>query len=66
MKILSNKKYNAMLKTIEKQQRIIETQKAIIMDSTEYKAFVTLDFPNSHERSKTTIGGIDVNDILFN
>ena len=70
MKILSNKKYNAMVKTIEKQKRIIETQKAIIMDTTEFKTFVNIDFPNSHERSKTNTGAFngvnDVNDILFN
>ena len=65
MKILSNKKYNAMVKTIEKQKRIIETQKAIIMDTSDFKAFVNIDFPNSHEGSKTNTGAIDVNDILF-
>ena len=64
MKILSNKKYNAMVKTIEKQKRIIETQKAIIMDTREFKAFVNIDFPNSQKGGSTNQGSINVSDIL--
>lgn len=41
-----------------------ETMKRIIMESSEFKAFVNIDFPNSHEGSKTNTGAINVSDIL--
>ena len=53
-----------MVKTIEKQKRIIETQKAIIMDTKEFKTFVNIDFPNSQKGGSNNTGTVNVSDIL--
>ncbi|MBO7732263.1 MAG: hypothetical protein J6S67_26700 [Methanobrevibacter sp.] len=77
-----------------RKQRIIETQKALIMDLQQYhndlveqnvrlrkenerlsrtivamqtaKIGINIDFPNSHEGSKTNTGAVNVSDILQN
>ena len=57
---------------IEHKEKMINAQTDRIFKLTEELAFYKvnnkasdIDFPNTSERSKTTSGNIDINDILF-
>lgn len=73
MKILTNAQYNAIcdiVSDLQKENEDLKKQvhilKDILHNTSDFKNFLNLDFPNSQKGGGHDIGNIDINDILNN